>query len=71
MNDSPAEGDALFAQYHRLVRERYARALDAERFSAVLIHSGSPPLVFADDQSYPFRANAAFKIGRASCRERV
>ena len=28
----------------------------------MLIHSGSPPAVFADDQNYPFRANAAFKI---------
>jgi Xaa-Pro dipeptidase len=61
MNERAVDRAALYAEYHRSIRDRHARALDAEKFAAVLIHAGSPPAVFADDQNYPFRVNAAFK----------
>src|SRR3984885_13771418 len=61
MNERAADCAALYAEYHRSIRDRHARALDAEKFAAVLIHAGSPPAVFADDQNYAFRVNAAFK----------
>jgi len=53
--------DTLFAGHSEVVRDRYARALEADGYAAVLVHAGSPPAVFADDQYYSFRVNAAFK----------
>jgi Xaa-Pro dipeptidase len=61
MSDHAAELDALFALHSDLVRERHARALAVGGFNAVLIHSGAAPAMFADDQNYPFKVNAAFK----------
>jgi Xaa-Pro dipeptidase len=61
MSDRVIDLDTLFARHHAALRESYARALEAENFASVLIHAGSAPAVFADDQYYPFRANATFK----------
>src|SRR5471032_643859 len=61
MLDGAPDLDSLFASHTEALRERYAAALEAEGFRSILIHSGSPPAVFEDDQHYPFRANAAFK----------
>jgi Xaa-Pro dipeptidase len=61
MSDRCIDLDTLFAQHFDALRDRCARALEAQDFAAVLIHSGCAPMVFADDFPYPFRANAAFK----------
>ena len=44
------------------VVRRTSRALEAAGFSSLLVHSGSAPMIFADDQHYPFRVNAPFKL---------
>lgn len=62
MSDQADPPTALFDTYQRLIRDRHSRALDAEKFAALLIHSGSPPALFADDQNYAFRVNPAFKV---------
>lgn len=61
MAERALELDTLFAQHSEVVRDRYARALEAQNYAAVLVHAGSAPAVFADDQHYSFRVNAAFK----------
>jgi Xaa-Pro dipeptidase len=40
---------------------RTERSLAASGFDALLIHSGSPPTQFLDDQDYPFKVNPHFK----------
>ncbi len=40
---------------------RTALSLAASRFDALVIHSGSPPTLFLDDQDYPFKVNPHFK----------
>jgi Xaa-Pro dipeptidase len=52
----------LFAAHLGVVEERCSRALAATGFAGLLVHSGAPPLAFADDQSYPFRTNPPFKL---------
>jgi Xaa-Pro dipeptidase len=43
------------------VGERYARALERFGCAGALLYSGSPPLLFEDDQHQPFRVNGPFK----------
>jgi len=61
MSDRAHDLDSLFGEHNDLVRERFARALAAQGSSAVLVHAGAAPAIFADDQHYAFRVNAAFK----------
>ena len=61
MFDCALDLDTLFAQHSQIIRDRHARALAAENCAAVLVHAGAAPAVFADDQYYSFRVNAAFK----------
>jgi Xaa-Pro dipeptidase len=61
MPDRALDLDSLFAEHCTLLQELYARALDAENCAAVLVHSGAQVPIFADDQHYSFRVNAAFK----------
>lgn len=49
------------AHLDTLIR-RTSRALEAEGFSSLLVHSGCAPMVFLDDHPYPFRVNAPFKL---------
>jgi Xaa-Pro dipeptidase len=44
------------------VIRRTSRALEATGYESLLVHSGAAPLVFLDDQHYPFKANAPFKL---------
>ncbi|MFX8883338.1 hypothetical protein ABTM86_19100, partial [Acinetobacter baumannii] len=44
------------------VCRRAAEALAASGFRSLLVHSGSPLGIFADDQSDPFEAHAPFKV---------
>jgi Xaa-Pro dipeptidase len=54
--------DQTYAAHLETISRRTARALEAAGFASLLVHSGSAPMVFLDDQSYPFRVNAPFKL---------
>jgi Xaa-Pro dipeptidase len=54
--------ESTYAAHLDTVVRRTSRALEAAGFSSLLVHSGSPPAVFLDDQYYPFRVNAPFKL---------
>ena len=60
MSDAP-QAD-LFQAHIGLLRRRMERALGAHGFEAALIPAGVPPLQFADDQPYPFKANPQFRL---------
>lgn len=62
MSDLPRQLAPLYGAHLEVIRDRFARALEAEGYDAVLLYSGSAPPVFLDDQHYPFRVNAPFKI---------
>ena len=63
---STPEREALlegrFAAHLEAVCERSARALTASGYTGLLVHSGSLLGVFEDDRTYPFEANAPFKV---------
>lgn len=52
----------LFAAHLETVEERSARALAATGYDALLVHAGTPPLLFLDDHHLPFRVQAPFKV---------
>jgi Xaa-Pro dipeptidase len=52
----------LFAAHLETVKKRSASALDAAGFDSLLVHAGTPPLLFLDDHHLPFRAQAPFKV---------
>src|SRR5690242_15554264 len=54
--------ESTYAAHLETIARRTSRALEAAGFSSVLVHSGCAPMVFADDQHYPFRVNAPFKL---------
>lgn len=54
--------DVTYSAHLETVCHRTVRALEATGFSSLLVHSGSAPMVFLDDQPYPFRVNAPFKL---------
>ena len=54
--------EGAFAAHLESVCARTARALDACGFGSLLVHSGSLIEVFQDDRTYPFEANAPFKV---------
>jgi Xaa-Pro dipeptidase len=60
--DLEAKLDGLFAAHIESVCARTADALGACGFQGLLLHAGSPLLVFEDDRTYPFRGNAPFKV---------
>ena len=53
---------ALFSSHLETVKRRSAAALAAAGYDALLLHSGTPPLIFLDDHHLPFRAQAPFKV---------
>lgn len=53
---------ALFGAHVAAVCERTAAALRTCGFEALLVHSGALRPVFRDDRTYPFEANASFKV---------
>lgn len=53
---------ALFAAHIEVVKKRSAAALAATGFQALLVHAGTPPLLFLDDHHLPFRVQAPFKV---------
>jgi Xaa-Pro dipeptidase len=53
---------ALFGPHLAGLCQRTATALEACGHAALLVHSGSLLPVFQDDRTYPFEANAPFKV---------
>jgi Xaa-Pro dipeptidase len=52
----------LFPAHIEAVGRRTAEALARSGYRGLLVHSGCAPAVFLDDQTYPFRAHAPFKV---------
>jgi Xaa-Pro dipeptidase len=52
----------LFAAHLRTVEKRTTDALAATGFESLLVHAGTPPLLFLDDHHLPFRVQAPFKV---------
>ena len=52
----------LFAAHLEVVKKRGAAALASSGYETLLVHSGTPPLLFLDDHHLPFRAQAPFKV---------
>ena len=53
--------EAAFGPHLQSVCKAAAQALGATGSGSLLVHSGSPPMIFEDDQPYPFQAHAPFK----------
>ena len=51
-----------FAEHLDIVKKRSATALETTGFDALLVHAGTPPLLFLDDHHLPFRVQAPFKV---------
>jgi len=53
--------DLLYEPHLQTLMRRTERSLAASGFDALVIHAGSPPTQFLDDQDYPFKVNPQFK----------
>jgi Xaa-Pro dipeptidase len=53
--------DQLYAAHLATLMRRADRALAASGFDALVIHAGRPPVLFLDDQDYPYKVNPQFK----------
>ena len=53
--------DVLYAPHLEIMMRRADVSLAATGYDALVIHSGSPPSQFLDDQSYPYKVNPHFK----------
>jgi Xaa-Pro dipeptidase len=51
----------LFSAHLDVVKNRTAQALSGGGYDGLLLHSGTPPLLFLDDHHLPYRAQAPFK----------
>jgi Xaa-Pro dipeptidase len=51
----------LFAAHLDVVKQRTAGALAGTGYDSLLLHSGTPPLLFLDDHHLPYRVQAPFK----------
>jgi Xaa-Pro dipeptidase len=54
--------DGTFGAHIQTVCERTARALASCGYNGLLLSAGTPLTVFEDDRTYPFEANAPFKL---------
>jgi Xaa-Pro dipeptidase len=54
--------DGLFASHLETVKTRSSVALAATGYDSLLVHAGTPPLLFLDDHHLPFRVQAPFKV---------
>src|SRR5687767_4696242 len=52
----------LFAAHLEIVEKRSSAALATTGYDALLVHAGTPPLLFLDDHHLPFRVQAPFKV---------
>jgi Xaa-Pro dipeptidase len=53
--------DGLYRDHLQILMRRADRVLDESGFDALVVHSGSPPIQFLDDQDYPYKVNPHFK----------
>jgi Xaa-Pro dipeptidase len=53
--------DQLYKPHLQTLMRRAAQSLAASGFDAMVIHAGSPPTLFLDDQDYPYKVNPHFK----------
>lgn len=58
----PVSWSGLFAAHLDAVEARSADALAATGYDSLLVHAGTPPLMFLDDQHLPFKVQAPFKV---------
>ncbi len=54
--------EATYAAHLDTIIRRTSRALEATGYASLLVHSGTAPMWFVDDQHYPFKVNAPFKV---------
>jgi Xaa-Pro dipeptidase len=54
--------DQLYAAHLAALMRRTDRALAATGFDALVVYAGRPPVLFLDDQDYPFKVNPQFKV---------
>ena len=54
--------DSTFGSHLLAVCERTTHALSSCGYGGLLVYAGSPLPVFEDDRTYPFEANAPFKV---------
>jgi Xaa-Pro dipeptidase len=62
IRQNPDSWSALFARHLEAVQKRSADALAKTGYEALLVHAGTPPLIFLDDHHLPFKAHAPFKV---------
>ncbi|MBK7252114.1 MAG: Xaa-Pro dipeptidase [Gammaproteobacteria bacterium] len=62
MHPSRDESAQLYDRHFTEMMRQTGAALRACGYDALLLHSGTAPTLFQDDQTYPFRAQAAFKL---------
>lgn len=60
MNESSL--DQLYAAHLATLMRRTDRALAASGFEALVVLAGRPPMLFLDDQDYPYKVNPQFKV---------
>lgn len=56
-----SEFNSLYAEHVRTLHTRTDTALAASGFDSLAIYAGRAPLLFLDDQPYPFKVNPHFK----------
>jgi Xaa-Pro dipeptidase len=59
---NPESWTSLFEAHLQLVMKRSSSALAATGYDALLVHAGTPPLLFLDDHHLPFKVQAPFKV---------
>ena len=62
MGSCADELEATYSAHLDTVVRRASDALESAGYDSLLVHSGAPPMMFLDDQHYPFKANAPFKL---------
>jgi Xaa-Pro dipeptidase len=62
LRENAPSWDQLFASHLAVVSSRAAEALSASGFESLLVHAGTPPLLFQDDHHLPFKVQAPFKV---------
>jgi Xaa-Pro dipeptidase len=53
--------DELYPEHLRTLMRRADSSLAATGFDALVIHAGAAPMLFLDDQAYPYKVNPQFK----------
>lgn len=53
--------DGLYPDHLQVLMRRADRVLEKCGYDALVVHAGSPPTQFLDDQDYPFKVNPHFK----------